>query len=294
MGRRGVWTDKRLDQIAEELKQWNIQVSPSTVRRLLHQLGYRLHANVKSLSKSHPDRDLQFQCIAKEKRCFARRCLPVISVDTKKKELVGNFKNSGRVWSLKPTPVMDHDFRSDAKGIATPYGIYDLGRNEGSMFVGTSHDTPAFAANNIAKWWRGHGRKNYPGAKSLLILADGGGSNGARVRAWKWELQEQLVNPYGLKVTVCHYPTGASKWNPVEHRLFSEITKEWSGQPLVSFEAIAELIRGTKTKTGLRVTCRLVRRIFPTAQKVSDAQMRLLSLSPHPILPLWNYTLSPK
>ena len=288
-----MWTDKRLEQIAGELKAVDIPVSPNTVRRLLHQLGYRLHANVKSLSKSHPDRDLQFQCIRQERDRFARQSLPVISVDTKKKELVGNFKNGGRVWSLKPTPVLDHDFRSDAKGIATPYGIYDLSRNEGSMFVGVSHDTPAFAAGNIAQWWRGHGRKNYPDAKSLLILADGGGSNGARVRAWKWELQQQVVNPYGIAVTVCHYPTGASKWNPVEHRLFSQITRRWAGQPLVSFETIAELIRSTTTRTGLRVRCKLVTREFPTAQKVSDAQMRVLSPVPHPILPLWNYTISP-
>jgi Rhodopirellula transposase DDE domain len=294
MGRRGVWTDKRLGQIAQELKRWNINVSASTVRRLLRQLGYGLHANLKSLSKSHPERDRQFQCIEKQRRRFARQALPIISVDTKKKELVGNFKNPGRVWSLQPTPVSDHDFRSDAHGIATPYGILDLARNHGSVFVGSSHDTPAFAAHNVARWWRDHGRKHYPDADALLILADGGGSNGARVRAWKWELPEQLVDPFAITVTVGHYPTGASKWNPIEHRLFSQISKHWAGQPLVSFDTIVRLIRQTKTKTGLRVTCRLVKRDFPTAQKISQPQMRLLSLRPHPILPAWNYTLSPR
>jgi hypothetical protein len=294
MGRRGVWTDKRLGQIAQELKRWNINVSASTVRRLLHQPGYGLHANLKSLSKSHPERDRQFQCIEKQRRRFARQALPIISVDTRKKELVGNFKNPGRVWSLQPTPVSDHDFRSDAHGIATPYGILDLARNHGSVFVGSTHDTPAFAAHNVTQWWRDHGRKNYPNADALLILADGGGSNGARVRAWKWELQEQLVDPFAITVTVCHYPTGASKWNPIEHRLFSQISKHWAGQPLVSFDTIVRLIRQTKTKTGLRVNCRFVKRVFPTAQKISKPQMRLLSLLPHPVLPAWNYTLSPR
>ena len=293
MGRRGVWTGKRLAQIARELKRWDIHVSASTVRRLLHQLGYQLHANLKSLSKPHPDRNRQFQCIQRHRRQFTRRALPIISVDTKKKELIGNFKNPGRVWSLEPTPVSDHDFRSDALGIATPYGIFDLTRNTGSVFVGTSHDTPAFAVHNVTQWWRDHGRKNYPNADALLILADSGGSNGARVRAWKWELQQQLVDPFAIHVTVCHYPTGASKWNPIEHRLFSQITKHWAGQPLSTFDTIVRLIRQTKTKTGLRVTCRLVKQAFPTAQKISNAQMQLLSLLHHPVLPCWNYTLSP-
>lgn len=294
MGRHGLWTDKRLAQIAAELKRWGIQVSAGTVRRLLQQLGYGLHANRKSLSKSHPERDRQFRYIEKQRRRFARQALPMISVDTKKKELVGNFKNPGRVWSLAATPVLDHDFRSDADGIATPYGILDLAGNHGAIFVGISHDTPAFAAGNVAQWWRDYGRQNYPKADALLILADGGGSNGARVRAWKWELQRQLVDPFGLTVTVCHYPTGASKWNPIEHRLFSQISKHWAGQPLVSFDTVVRLIRQTTTKTGLRVTCRLVKRNFLTAQKVSTAQMRLLSLAPHAVLPVWNYTLSPR
>jgi len=294
MGRHGVWTDKRLAQIADELKRWEIHVSVSTVRRLLYQLGYALHVNRKSLSKPHPDRDRQFQYIQQQRRQFARQALPIISVDTKKKELVGLFKNPGRVWGSQPTPVSDHDFRSDAKGIAIPYGLLDLARKQGSVFVGTSHDTPAFAVHNVALWWRDHGCKNYPNADSLLILADSGGSNGARVRAWKWQLQEQLVDPFGLTVTVCHYPTGASKWNPIEHLLFSMISIHWAGIPLVSFDTIVRLIRQTKTKTGLRVFCRLVKQFFPTGQKISKAQMRLLSLVPHEVLPAWNYTLSPR
>ncbi len=294
MGRRGVWTGKRLAQIAQELHRWHIDVSASTVRRRRRRLGYGLHANRKSLSKSQPERDRQFQCIAKQRRRFARQALPISSVATKKKELVGQFKNPGRVWSLEPTPVSDHDFRSDAHGIATPYGILDLGRNRGAGFVGTSHDTPAFAAHNVTQWWRDHGRKHYPTATALLILADAGGSNGARVRAWKWELQRQLVDRFALTVTVCHYPTGASKWNPIEHRLFSPISKHWAGQPLNSFATIVRMIRQTKTKTGRRVDSRLVNRTFPTGQKISTAQMRLLRLLPHPVLPAWNYTRSPK
>ena len=293
MSRRGVWTDKRLAQIARELVRWDIHVSASTVRRLLHQLGYRLHANLKSLSKPHPDRNRQFQCIQRQRRRFSQRALPIISVDTKKKESIGNFKNPGRVWSLRATPVLDHDFRSDASHIAVPYGIFDVNRNHGSVFVGISHDTPAFAAHNVASWWRNFGRKQYPDADELLILADSGGSNGARVRAWKCELQRQLVIPFGLAITVCHYPSGASKWNPVEHRLFGPISKHWAGQPLTNLSTAVNLIRGTKTKTGLRVSCRLVEQSFPTAQKISNSQMRLLPLRSHPVLPVWNYTLSP-
>jgi len=219
---------------------------------------------------------------------------PIISVDTKKKEMVGNFKNCGRVWSQVSVPVNDHDFRSEAVGMANPYGIYDLIANEGSVFVGTSHDTPAFAAENIARWWRGSGRRSYPNASHLLILADSGGSNGARVRAWKYELERQVVEPFGLCLTICHYPTGASKWNPVEHRLFSEISKHWAGQPLESYPTILRLIGGTTTQTGLRVKATLVTKHYETGQKVSDEQMRGLCLKRQPMCPRWNYTLTPR
>jgi len=264
------------------------------VRRLLHRLGYSLHANSKSLSAAHPNRDQQFQCIARQKKRFARRSQPIISVDTKKKELVGNFKNNGQVWSCQSTPVKDHDFRSEALGMANPYGILDLLTNQGSVFVGTSHDTPEFAAGNVAHWWRDFGRRNYSNASELLILADGGGSNGARVRSWKYALQEQVVDRFDLEVTVCHYPTGASKWNPIEHRLFSEISKHWAGQPLDSYQTILRLIRETKTLSGLRVKSRLVSKHFETGKKISPEQMSQLSLVKHRVLPQWNYTLYPR
>lgn len=293
-GRRRLWTGKRLAQITRELRQLDIAVSHNTVRRLLDQLGYALHANSKSLSTPHPKRDQQFECIARARKRFARRAQPIISVDTKKKELVGNFKNLGRVWSLEPTAVKDHDFRSEAQGMANPYGVLDLLTNQGSVFVGTSHDTPEFAAGNVARWWRDFGRRNYSDASQLLILADGGGSNGARVRAWKYALQEQVVDRFDLEVTVCHYPTGASKWNPVEHRLFSEISKHWAGQPLDSYDTILRLIRETKTQTGLRVKSRLVSKHFATGKKISAEQMRHLCLVKHKLLPEWNYTLYPR
>jgi hypothetical protein len=271
-----------------------IALSPSTARRLLGQLGYALHANCKSLCTAHPHRDQQFQYIARQKKRFERRCQPMISVDTKKKELVGNFRNAGRVWSLEPTAVKDHDFRSEAKGMANPYGVLDLLSNRGSVFVGTSHDTPEFAAGNVARWWRHFGCKHYSSASQLLILADSGGSNGARVRAWKYALQEQVVDPFDLEVTVCHYPTGASKWNPIEHRLFSEISKHWAGQPLDSYDTVLRLIRETKTQTGLQVKSYLISKHFDTGRKVSTKQMRQLSLEKHRTLPEWNYTLHPR
>ena len=291
--RSKLWTGKRLNQLSRELRQFNIQLSPNTVGRLLDQLGYGLHANSKSISVSCAERDEQFGCIARYKKRFLRFGQPVISVDTKKKEMVGNFKNAGRVWSQAPVPVNDHDFRSQALGMASPYGIYDLIANEGTVFVGNSHDTPQFAAGNIARWWRHTGCRNYPDASKLLILADSGGSNGARVRAWKYELQRQVVEPYGLEITVCHYPTGASKWNPVEHRLFSEISKHWAGQPLDSYDTILRLIGGTTTQTGLQVDAFLVTKNYATGQKVSPQQMSRVCIEKHGHLPEWNYTLHP-
>jgi len=293
-GRHRLWTGKRLVQMTGELRQLNIAVSPRTVRRLLDQLGYALHANAKSVSTRHEQRGQQFQCIARQKKRFGRGSLPVISVDTQKKELVGHFKNPGRVWSLAGTPVQDHDFRSQAQGLAIPYGIYDLAGNRGSVFVGTSHDTPEFAAGNVARWWREVGRKNYSEVSQLLILADSGGSNGARVRAWKYALQEQVADRFDLEVTVCHYPTGASKWNPIEHRLFSEISKHWAGQPLDSYETILRLIGETQTQTGLRVRSHLISQHFEVGKKVSAEQMSQLCLVKHRVLPDWNYTLYPR
>ena len=293
-GRRRLWTGKHLTEITLELARLDISVSANTVRRLLGELGYALHANAKCLSTPHPQRDQQFQFIAREKNYFERGALPIISVDTKKKELVGNFKNPGRVWSRAATPVKDHDFRSEAEGMAIPYGIYDVGMNQGSVFVGTSHDTPEFAAGNVAQWWREFGRKNYANVSQLLILADSGGSNGARVRAWKHGLQEQVADRFALAVTVCHYPTGASKWNPIEHRLFSEISKHWAGQPLESYDTVLRLIEETQTQTGLQVQSRLISKQFAIGEKISPEEMRQLSILYHPLLPQWNYTLFPR
>ena len=293
MGRRCRWTGKRLRQICAELAQLDIVVSPNTVRRLLEELGYALHANTKSLSRGCPERDEQFCYIAEEKQQFLQRGLPIISVDTKKKELVGNFKNAGRVWGQTAIPVNDHDFRSEGKGMAIPFGVFDPVRNHASVFVGTSHDTPEFAAENIARWWRQCGQWHYPQADHLFILADSGGSNGARVRMWKWALQKQVADPFGLTITVSHFPTGASKWNPIEHRLFSEISKHWAGQPLDSYEIIVDLIGSTTTQTGLRVRSQLIRKYYPTERKVSDAQFKTIQLDPHAVLPAWNYTIFP-
>jgi hypothetical protein len=265
------------------------------VRRLLDQLGYALHANRKSLSgPQSPERDRQFRYLQGQRQEFSRQALPIISVDTKKKELVGPFKNHGRIWSKEALPVNDHDFRSQAKGMAIPRGLYDLQANRGSVLIGTSHDTPEFAVDAIVEWWRDQGRRRYQEASELLILADSGGSNSARCRLWKCALQEKLVDRFQLGVTVCHYPTGASKWNPVEHRLFSEISKHWAGQPLTDFPTVVRLIGETKTKTGLRVHCTLSSKNYPTKIKVSDEQMAALDLLKHPILPEWNYTLLPR
>jgi hypothetical protein len=295
MGRRGLWTGLRLEQISQKLKAVDISICPNTVRRLLDLLGYALHANRKSLSgPQNPERDSQFQYLRHQRQEFLHDGLPVISVDSKKKELVGLFKNAGRVWSREPLPVNDHDFRSQAKGIAIPRGLYDLQANRGSVLIGSSHDTPQFAVDAIVDWWRREGRRRYPQAWELLILADSGGSNGARCRLWKYALQEKLVDPYQLGVTVCHYPPGASKWNPVEHRLFSEISKHWAGQPLRDYATIVRLVAETRTQTGLRVRCAFSAKHYSTHVKVSKEQMTELDLLKHPVLPAWNYTLLPR
>jgi len=295
MGKSGLWTGKRLRDISGQLDQLGLRVCPNTVRRLLSEVDYALHANRKSLAaNSSPFRDQQFGLLNHQREEFTRIGYPIISVDTKKKELVGQFKNSGRVWSREPIVVQDHDFRSQAKGMAIPYGIYDLHANRGRVVVGTSHDTPAFAVDAICQWWCQEGRHRYPKAPELLILADSGGSNGARCRAWKLALQEKLVDRYQLGITVCHYPTGASKWNPIEHRLFSEISKHWSGQPLTDYETILRLIRGTSTQTGLVVNSRLNTKHYPTDVQISAEQMNKLDLLKSPVLPEWNYTLLPR
>ena len=295
MARRGLWTGLRLEQISTQLRRLGLSVCPNTVRRLLDEMDYALHTNRKSLSgHQSPERDRQFRYLQVQRQEFTRQGRPIISVDTKKKEMVGPFKNAGQVWSREAIPVNDHDFRSQAKGMAIPRGLYDLLANRGSVLIGTSHDTAEFAVDAIVEWWRRQGRRRYPQASEILILADSGGSNGARCRLWKYALQERLADRFALAVTVCHYPTGASKWNPIEHRLFSEITKHWAGQPLTDYPTILHLIGETKTRTGLKVNCSLSSKYYPTKIKVPDAQMAQLDLRKHPPLPDWNYTLFPR
>lgn len=288
------WTHRTTQKIAEQLQSLGIKVCATTVAKLLRQMGFSLRVNHKKLSsKSAPDRDEQFNYITELRERFVGEGNPIVSVDTKKKELVGNFKNNGASWNQEPILVKDHDFRSEAEGIAVPYGVYDLQANRGSMFIGVSRDTPQFSVENLEKWWRYDGCKRYPKATQLLVLADGGGSNGHRVRAWKYGLQTRLCDRYGLSVTVCHYPTGASKWNPIEHKLFSFISKNWAGQPLDSYETILKYARTTTTATGLKVKAYLVQKTYPKGVKITDDQMAEVRLHKHDVQPNRNYTLSP-
>ena len=291
------WTRKTTGKIAEKLKALDINISANTVGRILKEMGFSLRVNHKkkpSGTKNPPkpaDRDRQFIYISKLREISAREGCPVISVDTKKKEAVGHFKNHGNSWEEKPIEVNDHDFRSDAIGMAVPYGIYDTILNQGVIFVGDSYDTPAFAVDGIDLWWRIHGQKYYPNARELLILADSGGSNSNRSRVWKWGIQQKLCVKHNLTVTVCHYPPGSSKWNPIEHRLFSEISKNWAGVPLESYEKVIKYARTTTTATGLKVRARLIRKEYQKGQQVSDEDMNNLSIEKHDLFPNWNYTL---
>ena len=289
------WSRRTTTTIAEELGKLGISVSPNTVARLLHQMGYSLHVNHKQISThSSPDRNLQFEYLAELRNRFRRRHLPMVSVDSKKRELVGNFKNPGCRWERTPRRVYDHDFRTDSIGVAIPYGIYDLAENRGALVIGISHDTPAFAAHAIAHWWRQEGSQRYAASRQLLILADTGGSNGCRCSAWKTEIQSQLANSYALAVTVAHYPTGASKWNPIEHRLFSQVSRNWAGEPLDSYQKILNYARTTRTQTGLQVTAYFDRRYYPCGLKPTPHQVASLRLQRHETLPEWNYTIRPQ
>ena len=271
--------------------------SDRTVARLLNQMDFSRRVNQKKLSRvsgvSPEERDAQFVRIAEIREHCAAKGLPLISVDTKKKELVGRFKNAGAAWNRQPVLVNDHDFRSDAEGIAVPYGIYDLLANRGTVFVGTSYDTPEFAVDSIEGWWRYEGQRRYGRTAHLAILADGGGSNGPTCRAWKHGLHRQLCERHGLTVTVAHYPSGASKWNPIEHRLFSEISKNWAGRPLDSYKTILNYIRTTRTTTGLRLRAHLVRKRYEKGIRISDTVIRQLPITNDSALARWNYTLSP-
>lgn len=287
------WTRKTTEKIARELKKLGIDVSAKTVARLLKELNYSLKVNRKKIaSGASPDRDAQFENIASYRKRCEEQGMPVISVDTKKKELVGNFKNAGAAWNKEAVAVKDHDFRSEGLGMASPYGIYDVQANTGSVFIGTSRDTPQFAVASIEKWWRYHGKRRYGNANELLILADCGGSNGYRCRAWKYHLQ-QFSNRCGISITVRHYPPGASKWNPIEHRLFSQISKNWAGRPLDSFETVKNYIGTTATKTGLAVKAYIDSKEYATGIRITDEQMRQLKIKTHGTLPKWNYTITP-
>ncbi len=286
------WTRKTLAALTGRLQK-KFQVGHSTVARLLKLGGYALRGNRKRLSPRHDvQRDQQFRYIARLRRKFEKADLPSISVDTKKKELIGTFKNAGRIWRREPLDVFETDFPHDAKGKAIPYGIYDLARNAGYVVVGTSHETPAFAIAALRVWWLEVGRHCYRGKHELLIQADSGGANANRCWLWKWGLQ-QLADEFHLTITVTHYPTAASKWNPIEHRLFSRISGNWAGQPLISYETVLKFIRTTKTAMGLCCHARLDRRYYETGLKVTPEQKAQINLQPHRILPKYNYTIRP-
>lgn len=286
---------RSLGKLQRELERRGKRVGRNVIRRLLRKHDISPKSNVKHLSpKEHPERDLQFQYIKQQRRRFQSRHLPIISVDAKKKELIGPFNNPGQQWTRYAAEVYTYDFPGDAQGKAIPFGIYDPLRNEGYVYVQSDADTADFAVAAILGWWRRYGRRLYPKAKELLILADGGGSNGYRPRRWKQQLQTRLVDPYGITVTVSHYPPGAAKWNPVEHRLFSQISQTWAGIPLTSMALILDLIRATTTKTGLKVHAEAIGGRFPLKQQVSAQEMASLRIQRHPVCPLWNYTILPR
>jgi hypothetical protein len=290
------WTCKSRAQLTAALTAAGWRVSSTVVGRLLHDLGYRLQALRKTREgRQHPDRNAQFEHINATAAAFLAQGAPVISVDTKKKELVGDFKNAGREWQPTGAPetVQIHDFPSDAVGKAIPYGIYDMARNEAWVSVGRDHDTPAFAVAAIRQWWTMMGRPAYPAATRWLITADAGGSNGYRSRAWKVGLQ-RLADDLRVAITVCHFPPGTSKWNKIEHRLFCHLTQNWRGRPLRTFETIIDLIGHTTTTAGLRVKAKLDKRRYPTGVTVSAATMRDLALHPGGFHGDWNYELRPR
>ena len=291
------WTCKSTHLLAAELEaQLGISISDKTVAKLLREHGYSLQAPNKSVEGAqHPDRNAQFEHLnAKAQNCVERG-VPVISVDTKKKELVGNFKNGGQEWQPQSVPelVDVHDFPDDAVGKAIPYGVYDLAANEGFVSVGTDHDTPVFAVTSIEAWWRQVGTKRYPDAREIFITADAGGSNSYRSHVWKYELQ-RLADKLGLSIHVCHFPPGTSKWNKIEHRLFSFITMNWRGRPLRTYETVIKLIGNTTTRTGLVVRATLDRRGYPIGKRVTDTQWRMLKIERNDFHGDWNYTIAPR
>jgi len=289
------WTCKSTSKLAAELRKQGFQVSPRTVAKELKEQEFSLQSNRKTREgTSHPDRNEQFAHINEQVMAFQRQGQPAISVDTKKKELVGDFKNSGQEWRPggQPEEVRVHDFRDPKMPKAIPYGVYDLARNEGWVSVGIDHDTARFATASIRRWWRKMGRKRYPQAKELLITADCGGSNSSRTRLWKVALQE-LADDLGLRVTVCHFPPGTSKWNKIEHRMFCHITQNWRGRPLTSYAVIVQLIGNTRTTTGLKVCSELDEHVYPLKEKVTPEQLSQVRLTPSTFHGEWNYTIAP-
>jgi hypothetical protein len=293
------WTRKTTEKIAEQLKKSHIEVSANTVARLLKKMNYHLRVNLKCIEsglKNPPDpyvRNLQYQYIVKQWNDFASAGLPVISVDSKSRELIGPFCRPGKIWSTEPIRVLDHDFPSDADGVGIPYGVYDCIQNRGFVSLGTTYDTAEFSVNAIYKWWLRYGRTTYSEANQLLILADCGGSNSYRTRLWKYQVQTALCNRAGLTVKVCHYPPGSSKWNPIEHRMFSVISNNWKGMPLLDHETMLKYIRTSKTKTGLRITAELDTRKYRKGIKISNEQMASIKIKNFTQRPKWNYAISP-
>jgi transposase len=290
------WTSKSTEKLAEELRRQGYAISARTVANILQEQDYSLQANRKTREgSSHPDRDAQFQHISQQTQAFQRRRAPVVSVDAKKKESVGDFKNGGREWRPKGTPekVRVYDFPDKELGKVTPYGVYDVAGNQGWVSVGTDHDTAEFAMETIRRWWYQMGSRAYPEAQELLILADGGGSNGSRTRLWKVALQ-RLADETGMAVSVCHFPPGTSKWNKIEHRMFCHITKNWRGKPLVSHEVIVNLIGNTTTKTGLKIQAGLDRQTYPTGIKIPDEDLAELRIEKSEFHGEWNYSILPR
>ena len=289
------WTCKSTYRLASELRKQGFRIGPRTVAKELKDQQYSLQSNRKTREgKSHPDRDAQFAYINRQVMAFQRRRQPAVSVDTKKKELVGDFKNVGREWRPRgqPEEVGVHDFPDPNVNKAIPYGVYDLTCNEGWVSVGIDHDTARFAAASIKRWWRKMGRKRYPRAKELLITADCGGSNSSRTRLWKVALQE-LADELGLRLTICHFPPGTSKWNKIEHRMFCHITQNWRGQPLTTYAVIVQLIGNTRTTTGLKIRTELDRHSYPPRETVTDKDLAQVLLAPASFHGEWNYTIDP-
>jgi hypothetical protein len=292
------WTRKTTAKIAKELNRAGIEVSANTVGRLLRKMKFSLRMNLKSLESGRrkaPDRrkrDQQFRYIRSQVQDYAAQGMPVISVDTKSRELIGPFHQPGRRWSQEPIKVFDHDFPSDASGVAIPYGIYDFCRNEGFVCVGTSHDTSEFAVAAIRTWWQKAGAAHYPRAERLLVLADCGGSNGYRTRLWKHQLQLAFCNRFGLQVKVCHYPPGSSKWNPIEHRMFSFISSNWAAEPLRDYETVLKFIRSTKTATGLKIRATINTKRYQKGTRISEQQMQRIALKSYTQRPQWNYSIT--